>query len=391
VNAPRINRRLILFVIVSAILVLVAWKARGALWPFALGLALAFLIAPLVNRVHRSMPARLARHPVGRPLAIVVVYVAFVAFVAAALALIVPPLSRQASELLRHAPDLLRSGQERAVAWIAANHALIPPEFEAYIVRNLSGDLGTRLVGPAVGALRAAGAAMFGAVSGTVSWALGLVVVPIWLVYILKDTGRVRRGALDLVPHDIRPDAEALLVICDRVLSAYVRGQLVIAAILGTLFTTALVLLRVPYALLLGSFAGALAIVPFVGSFLGAIPAVAVALVGSLRLAALVVLAFLIIQQIDNAFISPRLQGRSVALNPALIMVVLVVGQQILGPIGLLVAVPLTAIIRDVVQFLYLRIGEDRPSATAALATVGYVAELGQTRSAGRTPSDAAG
>jgi predicted PurR-regulated permease PerM len=367
-----INRRLVLFVVVAVVALAVAWSARAALWPFIFGLSLAYLIAPLVERLHRVLPRRLRDHPAGRPVAILAVYFAFVLVVVAAAVLIVPPVSRQAADLLHRAPAYYERAQDSILRFVEANRALVPPQVVPIVQRALEGDLVTRIAGPVLRMLQRGLTSTVGAVSGTISALLGLFVVPIWLVYILKDTSRVRHGALHLVPHDIRPDVEALRIICDRVLSAYIRGQLLIAVILGTLFTVALVLLHVRYSLLLGFFAGMLAVVPFIGSFLGALVAVAVAFAQSARLALLVTLAFLGIQQIDNIFISPRVQGRSVALNPALIMVVLVAGQYLLGPIGLLAAVPLTAIIRDVVHFLYLRVGEDHPSAASALATVGY-------------------
>ena len=111
---------------------------------------------------------------------------------------------------------------------------------------------------------------------------------------------------------------------------------------------------------------------PFVGSIVGAIPPIIVAGLQSSQLAITVLIALLIIQQIDNIFISPRVQGDSVRLNPGIIMVAIVVGQALLGPIGFVVSVPLAAIVRDIVHFVYLRVGEDEITPVAALETVGY-------------------
>jgi predicted PurR-regulated permease PerM len=170
----------------------------------------------------------------------------------------------------------------------------------------------------------------------------------------------------------MRGDAHALTTIVDRVMAAYIRGQLIIALALGTLSAIALSLLGVPYALLLGVATGVLGMVPFLGAIIAAILAFVVALTESGSTAFKALFAYIVVQQIDNFFITPRTQADAVALHPAVIMIVLVVGQALVGPIGLLVAVPVTAILRDIVHYTYLRVGSDGLAPHDALAEVGY-------------------
>ena len=369
---PPLNPRLVLFLLVAGVTAALLWSTRAAMGPFALGLVLAYLLAPLVGRLQRAMPERLRRRTFARPLAILLVYVAAVAALAAVGAAVLPAVLHEAQDLLRQAPTLAENVVAQVRELVDRYYEAAPPSVREMVDRALDSSAVDRLTSGAIDAARRMVMGAFGAVSGTVGWLLGMLVVPIWLVYILNDTQRALNGALGLVPRDIRPDVEAVRVICDRVLSAYIRGQLVVAVLLGLMVTLAMTLLGVPYPLLLGFVAGLLGFIPFLGSILGALPAVMVAASQSLRLALLVVLAFVVVQQIDNLFISPRMQARAVALSPALIMVVLVIGQAALGPVGMVVAVPLTAALRDVVHYLYLRVGDDRPSALDALATVGY-------------------
>jgi predicted PurR-regulated permease PerM len=211
-----------------------------------------------------------------------------------------------------------------------------------------------------------------GFVGNTVSWMLGLVVVPFWLFFVLNDSGKVKQGMLNLLPAELRPDAEALRIIVDRVLSAYIRGQLLLAFSIGLMATVGLMILGIDFSLLLGIVAGFFEIFPFIGPILGAIPAIVVTLLQDPSKVLWVVVLFAAIQQIENVLLVPKINGDAVALHPAIIMVVLVVGQQLLGLAGMLLAVPLTAILRDVVHYLYLRVGSEGITPAEALAGVGY-------------------
>ncbi|MCB0215217.1 MAG: AI-2E family transporter [Chloroflexi bacterium] len=393
---PR-NRRLILFLVTTALVLALIWQARGALAPFALGLAVAYLIAPTVGRLQRIMPPGLRRRSFSRLLAILLVYGAFLALVAGALLWLVPAVVRQANDLVQNAPALYEQAAAQIDRWLAARGRHLPSlaELSAGLSTLLdqNGEVLRNLVPRLLAFLQDGALTAFGALSSTVSLLLAAVVVPIWLIYILNDTSRVLEGALGLVPRGLRADVEALRIIFDRVLGAYIRGQLIIALILGTLLTLTLTFLGVEYPLLLGFLNGLLGFIPFLGSIIGAVPAVAVALLGGVGLAGKTLLAIILIQQLDGALISPRVQGDSVKLHPALIMVVLVIGQQLLGLPGLLVAVPLTAILRDIVHYIYLRVDEAPPSPAEALTIVGYGDSLTDRMRGGRVggPADAAG
>ena len=368
---PFQNRQLVFFLCVLVALLWILWQAGAALTPFVLGLVVAYLIAPQVARLQRLLPARIRDKSYAKTVAILVVYLAFVAGLLIAGVLIVPPLLQQTRELVQTAPTGFDAVNSQVQAMLR-RYERLPEPVKAEIETILNADTLHAMSGRALELLQQAMFSAFSALTGTLSWLLGLLVVPIWLFYILDDTDFVLKGSLGLVPRNIRPDLEALRIIIDRVLSAYIRGQLIIALILGCLLAIGLYFLGVDYALLLGFVAGSLGFIPYIGAILGAIPAVLVAAFQSFGLAVKVVIVLIVIQQIDGTFISPRVQGKSVALRPALIMVVLVIGQQVWGFLGLLLAVPLTAILRDVIHYVYLRLDEPAPSPQQALETVGY-------------------
>jgi predicted PurR-regulated permease PerM len=145
---------------------------------------------------------------------------------------------------------------------------------------------------------------------------------------------------------------------------------LILCFFIGVLATSGLLIVGVDFALLLGLIAGAFEIFPFVGPILGAIPALIVAALQSPMTALWTLVVFIIIQQIENLFLAPKIAGESVKLHPALVMVVLVVGNEALGLWGMLLAVPLAAVIRDVFKYLYLRFSDEEVSPGEAMARV---------------------
>ncbi len=374
-TAPRINRRLLLFAVTTILSLWLLARAGSVLLPFALGLSFAYFVAPVVERIDGWIRPRLkawGMERAARPLAIVVLYLLIGGTFMLIGLTVVPPLVDQLVELVEATPELFALAEERVDEIIVAYESWIPSEVKTMVDEAVAGaqlqEWGMRVLE----VLQRGVFATMAAASSTVGFLLALLVIPFWLFYILNDTGRVLQGILGLVPSDVRPDVEAGRIIVERILSKYIRGQVIIAMVLGVVITIVLLLLKVPYALVLGVTAGALTVIPFVGGIVGAIPPLIVAGLQSSQLAITVLIALVVIQQIDNIFITPRIQGDSVRLNPGVIMVVIVVGQALMGPIGFLVAVPLAAIVRDIFHYTYLRIGEDEVTPVAALEAVGY-------------------
>ncbi|NLG50787.1 MAG: AI-2E family transporter, partial [Chloroflexi bacterium] len=178
------------------------------------------------------------------------------------------------------------------------------------------------------------------------------------LFYVLNDADKVRRGFYDLIPEAAREDVRCIISIIDGLLSSYVRGQLLLALLVGLMATIALLILGVDLALLLGTFAGIFEMIPILGPYLGAIPAILMALLNRPITAFWVAVTFFAIQQFENVFLVPRISGNAVRFHPALVMIVLVVGSEVAGLWGMLLALPLAAILRDVFRYLYLRTTE---------------------------------
>lgn len=367
--------RLQIFIAVAALVIYLFWLARGALTPFIIGLIVAYLILPIVNLferlfawlIRRLFPKANQPEKKARPFAVLTANLLIIMLLMGFIFTIVPPISAQVSSLIENADELYLQGSQLVNNGLA-QYQQIPPEIRSQIEAELAKFNPQTVINPVVGTVATA----LATITNTISFVLSLVVIPFWLFFVLNDDSSVLNGTIDIIPHDLRPDIEAIRIILDRILSAYIRGQLIIASLLGIVVSVGLTFLDVDYAMLLGLLAALFAFIPVAGAILGAIPAVIVAFVQDPQLALYVIILITVYQQIDNAFISPRIMGESVALHPALIMVVVVVGSSLLGALGALIAVPAAAMLRDVAQYFYIRAGENSPGPEAALRLVGY-------------------
>jgi predicted PurR-regulated permease PerM len=363
--SPARRNRLILVVLLLLLVCWMLYVAKSALFPYIIGLVVAYLILPLVNFLDPRMPSRLRDRNLSRPLSIIIVYLIVILFIVGVFAFLVPPVVEQGQVLWRRMPELAAKGRALGAEWLGKYQEAIPLDIQQRVQSNLE-----KLAGTIAQAIQEGSTRTVSVISSTVGFFLGILVIPFWLFYILNDEAKVRESALDLIPDRIEPDLLNILHITDDIFSAYIRGQLILCLFIGVLATVGLLIVGVDFALLLGLIAGAFEIFPFVGPILGAIPALIVAALQSPMTALWTLVVFITIQQIENLFLAPKIAGESVKLHPALVMVVLVVGNEALGLWGMLLAVPLAAVIRDVFKYLYLRFSDEEVSPEEAMARV---------------------
>jgi predicted PurR-regulated permease PerM len=347
----------------TALVVVLLWVARPVLVPFILGLVLAYLLLPLVHWLERHMPALLRDRGIARPLSIILTYLLFVLIIAGVIAFIVPVMGQQVGTFIERIPqyrEQLGNLIEDTQQWYEGN---IPESLKAPIEENL-----TEIAQGVLGQVQDNLVGMIRTVFGSINFIVGLIIIPFWLFYILQDESRVKSGIMEALHPELRDDVRSLATLVDDVLGAYVRGQLILCLFVGALATIAMFIIGVPFAPVLGLIAGIFEILPNIGPYLGAIPAILVALATRPVSAIWVAAAFFAIQLIENLILVPRISGKSVKLHPALVMLVLVIGGQLAGFWGMLIAVPVTAIVRDVFLYLYLRLLDEPLSPEQAVA-----------------------
>lgn len=309
------------------------------------GITLALILSYPVGAMSRIMP---------RGLAILITVLALIGAVVLAFIVLIPLLVRQLSNFDLITPEIVASanGLIMSVSDFFETTDLpvvIPDDF----VSNLVGDLLERAQQLVERTIRG----LFGLVSSAFSVGIALFGILFVAVYLLVDVRKAKAAYLKVSPRRYRRDASNLWDSFGLSLSRYLGGLLFIVVIQGVLSGFALYLLDVPFFILLGAWVSLTAIIPYLGAFLGGIPAVVIALIfESPTIAVLTVIAFIAIQQLEGNLLTPRIQGRAVQVHPIIVLLAVIGGGQLAGLVGILFAVPTLAVVKVSIDFLRLRV-----------------------------------
>jgi predicted PurR-regulated permease PerM len=290
------------------------------------------------------MASWLVNRGLRRWLATTLMFVVFLAAMGAFVAAAVSPLVEQAGDFIHQVPQYLQQAQDHSSAIGRLNDRF---HLQQRITDAIKGSGGS-----AVNEVVTAGTAVFGAVAD-------FLIVIVLTVYFVVDMPRIRTALYRLVPHTRRPRA---ILIGDEVFAkvgAYVLGNVVISMITGAATFIWLIAFGVPYPLLLAIFVAVLDLVPIVGSTIAGVVVAAVALTVSLPICIATIVFFVAFRFVEDYLLVPRIIGRVVKV-PALITVVAVlIGGELLGVVGALVAIPIAAALQLLTQeVLYPRLDE---------------------------------
>ena len=332
------------------------YVARRALLPFVLGTALAYILLPLIDVINAFLPPRYRHNALVRALTVLVVYLLVLAVIVALLAFVIPPIATQIEFLIQRLPSFAKKVYEAAPAFVQQwldRYQAVPDNIQAALQRGMESLLQTLITAVQTGVTKSVSL-----VFSTLSFVLGLVVVPLWMFFLLRDQPDLQEWFYRVLPLGLRDDASSVVKIVDHALSAYLRGRLLLGLSMAIMGTAGLVLLGLDFALLLGTVMGVFEIVPLVGPILGAIPVLVVTLATTPSDLPWVLLLIVAAQQIVDYVLVPLVARDTVRLHPALVMLAIVVGSEVAGVWGVILSVPMTAIVRDVARYLMLRVSE---------------------------------
>lgn len=180
-----------------------------------------------------------------------------------------------------------------------------------------------------------------------------LVVVPVLTFYFLRDWKSLRESFISIFSMSHRRNVRSIIEEMAATVSGYIRGQFWISITIGLLVFSGMYLLGVDYPLVLGLLATLTETIPIIGPIVGAVPAILLAYLASPALAVKVLLFFLIVHQIENHVIVPNIMGHTIDLHPATIIISLLIGGQLYGVVGMILAVPATALLKVLLKHLW--------------------------------------
>ncbi len=316
------------------------WAFSSAVTPFLAGMAIAYFLDPVADRLQRAGLSRVA--------ATVVISLLLAALVAGIVVVLAPLLIDQVTQLVQSAPGAIAAAQD-FVERLGASYA--PDSFgEGGVLANAFDEFEKRVQevsGALVGSAFSGGLAL-------IDFLTLAIITPVVAFYMLLDWDRMVDEIDHWLPRRHAPVIRRLAGQVDAVLAGFVRGQLTVCLILGVFYAAALVAVGLNFGLVVGLFAGLISFIPFVGSLAGGAVSIGIALVqfwGDPLWIVAVAAIFLAGQAVEGNYLTPRLVGGSVGLHPVWLMFALSAFGAAMGFTGLLIAVPTAAVIGVLVRF----------------------------------------
>lgn len=312
---------------------LLLWLLAPVLAPFIAALVLAYALAPAVQA--------LVKRRVPRPLAVFVVELVFILALLALLLLVLPILSKELPALREQIPALAKVANEKFAPWLSQygiHMQLDPASIKAFVLKYLDANLEDWL-STVLSSARIGGSFLLAFIGNA-------VLLPVVLFYLLSDWPQLVARARALVPPSARESVGSFLDDCDETLGQYLRGQLLVMGALAVFYSAGLALARFDLALPIGVFTGLAVFIPYVGFGLGLLLAL---LAGLLQFASLygvlaVAVVFGIGQLLESFVLTPRFVGERIGMSPLMVIFALLAFGHLLGFVGVLIALPLSAV-----------------------------------------------
>jgi len=334
------NRKTVRLFLLGAVFLLtlyLLYLVRGIMLPFILALVLAYVLNPFV--------VVLEEYKFSRTSALVVIYIIGISVVVAALVYGIPLIVRELTELAGAVPGLAAEAQNLVLSMYDRYRSIPIPASVREVFMNNVRNIEAGLIRGIQTAINT--------ILGFFSNLFSLILAPILAFYILKDWERIGRRVKSLFPVQWEAPITALWEEVDRVLIGFIRGYLFVSVIVGVFTGIGLKLIGMDFVVLLGIIAGLTNFVPYFGPIIAAVPIVTLALLDSTTLALQALVVMVVVQQLESSLITPAVLGDSVGLHPVTIVFVLLAGGSLFGLPGLLLAVPVAAVLRIIFGYAY--------------------------------------
>ena len=320
-----------------------AWAVRGVLVLLLVAIILATGLSPVLDAIAGEHPARKTLR-VPRALAILLLYLALVCGLALFVVVVIPPLADQIEALAQRVPTYLGQGREAFNA-LAQAYPLLQ-DLDERVVVGAEESIGN------IGAVFAQASTVLRLALGVANAVLSFLLVLVLTFYLVVDAGTLKRGVLRLLPPGNRALANVVIERARVRIGAWLVGQMALSLIIGAATFIGLLVLGVPFALLLAVIAAIGELIPMLGPVVAAVPAVIIASFKSPLHGLLTVGLYILIQQLENHIVVPQVMRRAVDLPPVVVIVALLMGSELLGVVGAILALPVAAALSVVVSEL---------------------------------------
>lgn len=330
----------LLFIALALVLI---YFLQPILTPFLAGMILAYLGDPLVDKLETVK--------INRAVGVLIVFLVFGSIIASGLLVVLPMVAREIGALIRDFPAFLTWLQETLSPWLVSTFGIDPFDVNidrvaTQVMENWQKAGG--VAGALIGQVTQSGFAFLGFV--------GIVgLTPVVAFYMMRDWDDIMLRIREMVPRDIEPTFVQLVLECDEVLGAFLRGQLLIMFLLGCIYSVGLYLVGLDLAVLIGMLAGLASIVPYLGFFVGIIAAAMAAIFQFHDISYLgyVAIVFGLGPALEGWVLTPWLVGDKIGLHPVAVIFAVLAGGQLFGLVGILLALPVAVVVMVFIRYLH--------------------------------------
>ena len=315
------------------------------LTPFIIAALLSYLANPLVNRLIDLKLPRLA--------AVLVVFMVIFLLILLVTLLLVPLLEKQLAVFIQNWPTYVDWLQMTVIPWILTRFGIGEIALDLSSLKEAFLAHWQQVGGTAasiVSSLSKSGLALAG-------WLANIILIPVVTFYLLRDWESLLRRIRQLLPGSLEPAIVKLAHDCDEILGTFMRGQLSVMMALGIVYSTGLWIVGIDLALLIGMLAGVVSFVPYLGFIIGIFAAGIAAVVQYHDVLHLgfVVIVFVVGQLLEGMLFTPLLVGDRIGLHPVAVIFAVMAGGQLFGFVGILLALPVSAVIAVVLRTIHER------------------------------------
>ncbi|MBE6443143.1 MAG: AI-2E family transporter [Alphaproteobacteria bacterium] len=334
------NKNWIFWLTLLGIFCLLTYVLRSVLLPFVVGIIIGYLLDPLATRFEKLRISRTTATCLVLFLVAIILIPALIALagmIDEQLALFINAVPKYMSSLSQKIEPLIANLQD-------SFPALSREKIREYLQGNISNGL--KLLGSVLRKLITSGYALFNIVSL-------LLITPVVAFYMLRDWNDFIKKVDSLLPKSYKKEIRNQAKAIDKIISSFIRGQLSVCVLLGSFYAIGLTFVGLDLGMLVGFIAGIISFIPYVGSIVGFITAMAIAFAQFDYWVPItqVIGVFAVGQFLEGNFLTPKLVGDSIGLHPVWVMFALLAGGVLLGFLGLMIAVPLAAVIGVLVRF----------------------------------------
>lgn len=318
--------------------------------PFAISAVLAYFGDPLVDRLEKLA---IKSWKVGRTLAVSIVFILMSALIAIVLIILIPLLAEQIRLLVKLFPQWIEWLSTTVVPWISSTLGFEIKDFDPAQFSDMLKEYWKEISSAAFNVINIVSRGGM----AVATWITHLILIPVVTFYLLRDWDAFIAGLHDLLPRSIEPEVSKQAGEVNAVLGAFFRGQLMVMFALGVIYSVGLTLVGVELGFLIGMGAGVLSIVPYLGSIVGVVVAVAAAAFQfhDWFHVALVLVVFAVGQTAEGMYLTPKLVGDQIGLHPVAVIFAILAGGQLFGFLGILLALPAAAALNVLVRHASLK------------------------------------